>query len=183
MNPSPNLFLIGPSGAGKTSIGRRLATHYDLPFVDLDQVIVERTGVDIPAIFEIEGEAGFRAREKALLAELATGADCVLATGAGAILDADNRQRLGRHGFVLWLDADIQQQLAHLVHDRRRPLLTAPDRRERMDAMAAVRTPLYAATADLRVQVRNEPVRRTAQRTARALDAAWTRHPAGVATP
>lgn len=178
MNPSPNLFLIGPSGAGKTSIGRRLAEQYELPFLDLDREIEEHTGVDIPTIFDIEGETGFRQREAALLDELSQREGIVLATGAGAILDADNRHHLGARGFVLWLDATIGQQLERLSRDRHRPLLANTDRRQRFNDMAAVRTPLYQATADLRVHGHNEAVEHATRRTQCALQTAWTRvHP------
>lgn len=173
MNPSSNLFLIGPSGAGKTSIGRRLATHYGLPFLDLDHEIEEHTGVDVATIFDIEGEAGFRQRETALLDELSTQDGIVLATGAGAILDADNRRCLGEHGFVLWLDASIGQQLERLSRDHQRPLLATPNRKQRLSDMAVIRAPLYQATADLHVSGRSESVEHATVRTLRALDAAW----------
>lgn len=173
MNPSPNLFLIGPSGAGKTSIGRRLAGHYALPFIDLDNEIEKHTGVDIGTIFDIEGETGFRQREAALLDALSRDAGTVLATGAGAILDADNRRLLTERGFVLWLDASIEQQLQRLSRDQRRPLLAGVDRRQRFAGMAAVRTPLYRNTADLRIDGRDEPVAHAFNRVAKSLANAW----------
>ncbi len=149
MNPSRNLFLIGPTGAGKTSLGRRLAAHYGLAFVDLDREIERRTGANVATIFEIEGEAGFRQRESVLLNEFSAGDGVLLATGAGAVLDAANRERLAARGYVLWLQAGIEQQLERLAHDSSRPLLADPDRRARLEAMAAIREPLYQATADL----------------------------------
>ena len=149
MNPSCNLFIIGPTGAGKTSIGRRLAAHYGLPFVDLDQEIERHCGVDVSTVFEIEGEAGFRQRESMLLDEFSAGADVLLATGAGVVLDPRNRALLAARGYVLWLQADIEQQLARLAHDTQRPLLAGTDRRTRLQAMAAIREPLYRGTADL----------------------------------
>lgn len=149
MNPSRNLFLIGPTGAGKTSLGRRLAAHYGLSFVDLDRAIEEHTGTDIATVFEIEGEAGFRHRESALLAEYAAGNDVLLATGAGAVLDPASRATLAAHGYVLWVQAGIDQQLARLSHDNQRPLLNGADRHARLTAMAAARDPLYRATAEL----------------------------------
>ncbi|HET7664271.1 MAG TPA: shikimate kinase [Rhodanobacteraceae bacterium] len=173
MNPSPNLFLIGPSGAGKTSIGRRLAEHYALPFTDLDGEIEHHTGVDIPTIFDIEGEAGFRQREAALLDTLSDTDGIVLATGAGAILDERNRQRLAERGFVLWLDASIEQQLERLSRDQHRPLLAGVDRRRRFADMADVRTPLYRSIADVRITGRNESVAHAFHRILDTLAAHW----------
>lgn len=152
MNPSPNLFLIGSMGAGKTTVGRQIADLYRLPFLDLDQEIEARTGATIELIFELEGEPGFRRRESALLAELASRKGIVLSTGGGAILDAQNRSMLRSRGFVVWLDVGIDAQLARLERDRQRPLLRAPDRRQRLEQLAAVRNPLYAQTADLHLE-------------------------------
>lgn len=149
MNPSPNLFLVGPTGAGKTSVGRKIADLYRLPFLDLDHEISARTGADIPLIFELEGEAGFRRREAAMLAELCAREGIVLATGAGAVLDPDNRALLARRGFVVWLQISVDEQLERLQRDRQRPLLAGPDRRQRLQAMALEREPLYSEIADL----------------------------------
>ena len=151
MNPAPNLFLIGPMGAGKSTVGRHVAERLQMPFVDLDHEIEAHTGASIPLIFELEGETGFRDRERALLAEIAARDGIILATGGGAVLDARNRDALRRRGFVAWLDADVDAQLARLARDRQRPLLRAPDRRERLVEMAALRNPLYAGIADLRL--------------------------------
>ena len=151
MNPAANLFLIGPMGAGKTSIGRRLAEHLKLPFLDLDVVFEERTGASIALTFDIEGESGFRKRESALLAELVSGRGLILSTGGGAILEAGNRELLRNNGFVVWLDTDVDTQLRRLHADRHRPLLMGADRRQRLMQMAALRNPLYAETADLRI--------------------------------
>lgn len=181
MNPSSNLFLIGPSAAGKTSIGKRLAVHFELPFIDLDREIESHTGVDISTIFEIEGEAGFRLREATLLQEC-SGQDCiVLATGGGAILDAYSRQCLRQRGFVLWLQASADQQLQRLSRDRKRPLLAGVDRRQRLLAMAAERDPLYQEIADLPIPGRSEAVQPAATRVLARLDAHWQRHPTSVA--
>lgn len=149
MNPAPNLFFIGPMGAGKTTVGRQIADLFKMPFFDLDHEIEQRTGASVSLIFELEGEAGFRRRERELLAEFATRNHLVLATGGGAVLDPDNRRLLHQRGFVIWLDATVDAQLARLARDRQRPLLLAHDRRERLEAMASERNPLYAQIADL----------------------------------
>jgi shikimate kinase len=149
MNPASNLFLTGPMGAGKTTVGRRLAEMLGLQFFDLDQEIEMRSGATIGLIFELEGEAGFRKRETDLINEFSALHNVVLSTGGGAVLAAENRERLRSRGFVVYLETTVEQQLKRLAHDRKRPLLAAPDRRERLLAMAAEREPLYRETADL----------------------------------
>lgn len=181
MNPSSNLFLIGPSGAGKTSVGRRLASHYGLAFVDLDHEIEAHTGVDIATIFEIEGEAGFRQREAAALDECSRRTGVLLATGAGAVLDAESRARLRARGLVVWLQASVEQQLARLLHDRSRPLLAGVDRRQRLQAMADLRDPLYAGLAELTVPGRHEQVGAASTRAIALIDPFWQRLPAPIA--
>jgi len=151
MNPSANLFLIGPMGAGKTTVGRRVAEALGLRFFDLDHEIEMRSGAEIGLIFELEGEAGFRKRETELLDELTADRDIVLSTGGGAVLTAPNRQHLRDRGFVVYLETTVEQQLRRLMHDRKRPLLAAPDRRERLLALAAEREPLYREIADLMI--------------------------------
>src|SRR5690606_35573884 len=111
-----------------------------------------RTGAAVELIFELEGEAGFRRREQALLAEFAARRNIVLSTGGGAVLDAGNRATLRENGFVVWLDVGVDAQLARLERDRQRPLLRAADRRERLERLAATRNPLYAEIADLRLE-------------------------------
>lgn len=151
MNPAPNLFLVGPMGAGKSTVGRHAAERLGMHFLDLDHEIEQHTGAEVALIFELEGEAGFRAREHALLAELALREGIVLATGGGAILDMRNRHILRERGFVVWLDADVDTQLERLARDRQRPLLRTPDRRERLQSLAGERNALYAEVADLRL--------------------------------
>ncbi len=175
MNPARNLFLIGPTGAGQTTVGRRLAGHYGLPFVDLDQEIERHCGVSVATIFELEGETGFRRRERALLDACTQRAPVVLATGAGAVLDAANRRHLAERGFVLWLDVDVERQLERLAHDRHRPLLAAGDRRARLAAMAEARTPLYRETADLAVAAGEADVAATAAHCIELLERHWQR--------
>jgi shikimate kinase len=149
MNPAPNLFFVGPMGAGKTTIGRRVAERLGLPFHDLDHEIEVHTGVSIGLIFELEGESGFRQREAAVLAELGARSGLVLSTGGGAVLAPENRRCLRARGFVVYLETTVEQQLARLARDRKRPLLAAPNRRERLLELAAVREPLYREVADL----------------------------------
>lgn len=175
MNPSDNLFLIGPMGAGKTSIGRHLATHFKLRFVDLDHEIEAETGADISLIFEMEGEPGFRVRERNLLHEFSAKRGIVLACGGGAVLDADNRRNLADNGFVVYLETSVGQQLERLRRDRARPLLMAPDRRQRLERMAEQRNPLYESIADLRIVTSRDPVTRASARMADLIENAWQR--------
>jgi shikimate kinase len=153
-----NIFLIGPMGSGKTSLGRRVAPRLGLNFIDLDEELERRCGVEVAVIFEIEGEAGFRERERELLAEIASGCGQLVATGGGSVLDPRNREVLRRNGLVVWLRTSVDQQLRRLERDRRRPLLAAPDRRERLTRMAELRNPLYAETAELVFESRNRPM-------------------------
>src|SRR5690606_928392 len=123
MNPAPNLVLVGPMGAGKSSIGKRLASRFGLVFVDLDREIETRTGATIPTIFECEGEPGFRARESATLVDLLQREGLVIATGGGAVLDAGSRQRMRARGFVVYLQVSLARQVERLARDRSRPLI------------------------------------------------------------
>lgn len=178
MNPSCNLFVIGPTGAGKTSLGRRLAAHYGLAFADLDQEIEAHCGAAVATIFALEGEAGFRRRESALLDEHSRRRGVLLATGAGAVLDPANRRHLAERGFVLWLDASVEQQLERLARDTRRPLLAGEDRRGKLEAMAAQRTPLYRETADLAIPGAHEGVPEASARCIVLIDQHWKRQQA-----
>jgi shikimate kinase len=153
-----NIFLIGPMGSGKTSLGKRVAPCLGLDFVDLDDELERRCGVEVAVIFEIEGEAGFRERECRLLAEIAERSGQLVATGGGAVLDPRNRDVLRRSGSVVWLNATVAQQLRRLERDKRRPLLAAPDRRQRLTAMAEARNPIYAEVADVVFESRNRPL-------------------------
>ncbi len=163
------LFLIGPMGSGKTTVGRVLARRLGLSFIDLDQEIERRCGVDVNTIFDIEGEAGFRGRESALLDELSQRDGVLLATGGGSILDPINRERLRQRGLVVWLKTNVDQQLRRLQRDQRRPLLRAPDRRERLDGLASQRDPLYEACAHLMVRSSNMSPGQMAERVAREI--------------
>ena len=148
----PNrIFLIGPMGAGKTTIGKQLAQALGMTFGDSDQEIQRRTGVDIPTIFEYEGEEGFRQREQQAIDDLTQVDNQVLATGGGAILRAENRQHLSARGIVVFLACSPEQQFERTYRDRNRPLLQTEDPLERLKALMAEREPLYLSTADYTV--------------------------------
>jgi len=182
MNPAPNLFFIGPMGAGKSTIGRRTAELLELEFFDLDHEIEEHCGATIPIIFDVEGEAGFRRRESAALADIAARSGIALATGGGAVLADENRRCLHARGFVVYLETTIDEQLARLARDRKRPLLAAPDRRERLEQLAAARTPLYREIADLTVPAgHGGSTAQVAARLARQLGELWQRSAPGQA--
>lgn len=146
-----NIFLIGPMGAGKTTVGRLLAQTLAKTFLDSDREIETRTGASIPLIFELEGEAGFRAREKAMIDELTRREGVVLATGGGAILDPDNRRALAGRGLVVYLETSVDEQLRRTARDENRPLLRTADPRGRLEELLRIRAPLYREIADLTV--------------------------------
>ena len=154
---SLNIFLIGPMGAGKTTVGLLLAKKTRREFVDSDAVLQERTGVPISEIFEREGEQGFRWRERKLIAELVHRSSIVLATGGGAVLDANNRRLLAAHGTVIYLHASISTQLHRLHADRTRPLLRNQDSEEVLTRLFAERAPLYQELCDHRVDMDGLP--------------------------
>ena len=143
------VFLVGPMGAGKTTVGKLLARQLQLMFVDSDHEIEERTGADIPWIFDVEGEAGFREREHSVIEELTQREGILLATGGGAVLRAENRQALAARGYVIYLHATVEQQVARTNQDRNRPLLQSGDPETILCELMAVRDPLYREIADL----------------------------------
>ena len=149
MKPGSNLILVGMMGAGKTTVGRLLARRLKRPFYDSDREIERRCGVRIPVIFEIEGEAGFRARETQVIAELSALEGVVLATGGGAVLSEENRRRLAAGGTVVYLHARPSHLWQRVRHDRNRPLLATPDPQRKLEELYAVRDPLYRELADL----------------------------------
>ena len=155
-------------GAGKTAIGRELARLLKLDFLDADQELERRTGADIPLIFEKEGEAGFRKRERELLQELTQRDRLVLATGGGAVLDPANREALSR-GFVIYLKATVASQAARTGKNRNRPLLQSPDPKARLEELYAVRAPLYEGLARLTVDTDSGQVKKIAERIVEAL--------------
>lgn len=182
MHPAHHLVLVGPMGAGKSSLGRRLAQAYALPFVDLDREIEARAGRDIPALFAEEGEAGFRARERAALVDVLAGPACVLASGGGAVLANDNRAAMRRDGFVVYLKIDVAEQLRRLADDTSRPLIAGDDREAVLQRLAAFRAPLYAEAADLVFEPAGLDKDTAAARLIDRLHAAW-RPAVAPATP
>lgn len=151
MDNARNLFLIGPSGAGKTTVGKLLAEEMGLQFIDTDAAIEERSGVDISWIFDLEGEDGFRNRESRMIHELTDLNGVLLATGAGSILRKSNRKRFISRGTVVYLETPIQQQMERTSKDKNRPLLqgSSEENQKILEAMDEQRSPLYVEVADV----------------------------------
>lgn len=149
MKTCDNIYFVGMMGAGKTTIGRQLARRLKKRFIDCDQEIEARTGVRIPVIFEIEGEAGFRRRESQVLQALSEERDLVLATGGGAVLDPQNRKRLAETGLVIYLCVQPDELFARTRHDRNRPLLQVADPLSKIRELHQQRDPLYREIADI----------------------------------
>ncbi|MFT4580785.1 MAG: shikimate kinase [Gammaproteobacteria bacterium] len=143
------IFLVGPMGSGKTTIGRRVAKSLRKNFVDADQELERRTGASVALIFDVEGEAGFRDREKRIIDELTQLNEVVLATGGGAVLDADNRKVLSDRGFVIYLHALVEELVERTRHDSNRPLLNTDDPVGKMRDILGQRDSLYRSIADL----------------------------------
>jgi shikimate kinase len=154
-----SIYLVGMMGAGKTSVGKLLARHLGKTFHDSDHVIETRTGVKISVIFELEGEAGFRAREAAVISELTALKDIVLATGGGVVLDARNRELLKARGTVVYLRASVNELWNRTRHDRNRPLLRTADPHARLCELHAHRDPLYREVADITVETGSQSLR------------------------
>jgi shikimate kinase len=158
-----NLFLVGLPGAGKSTLGRQLARRLNKHFVDADTELEQRLGVSIPTIFEIEGEAGFRDREEATLAELTQLVDVVLSTGGGAVLRPANRARLKENGTVVYLHADPAVLFERVRHSRNRPLLQTGDPRNRLATLYGERDALYREVADHVIESDRDEVMRFAR--------------------
>jgi len=152
MKHPKNIFLVGPMGAGKSAVGRHLARALHLTFVDSDDEVESRTGVDIAFIFEKEGEEGFRKREAAAIDDLTRLDSVVLATGGGAVMSADTRSNLGGRGFVVYLYTTVDQQVVRTKKGRQRPLLEKGDPRGTLEELLQKRDPLYREIADLIVE-------------------------------
>jgi shikimate kinase len=157
------VFLIGPMGSGKTAVGRHLARMLRFTFHDSDADIEARTGVDIPFIFEKEGEPGFRIREKESIERLTRLESIVLATGGGAVIDPDNRRVLAERGVVVYLATSIDQQLERTRHARHRPLLNDTDPEQKLQDLMQRRAVLYAEIADFTVSTDGRKVQLVAE--------------------
>lgn len=144
-----NIFLIGPMGAGKSTIGRALAKELKLEFYDSDEVIEQRAGANIGWIFDIEGEEGFRRREQKVIEELTQKTNIVLATGGGAIMTPENRIALSARGIVIYLKTSLQQQYERTKRDTKRPLLQTDNLEERLESLGEEREPHYTELADV----------------------------------
>lgn len=175
MKTVANLILVGPMGAGKTSIGRRLARRFALQFRDCDSEVEQSTGARVALIFELEGEAGFREREHRVLQRLCGDHGLLIATGGGAVLREENRSLLRRSGFVVYLRCGVERQLSRLRNDTRRPLLAAPDRRDRLQQMAREREPLYQAVADYTFESDQQRVGNAVDLLQREIEQRWQR--------
>ncbi|HET7203572.1 MAG TPA: shikimate kinase AroK [Steroidobacteraceae bacterium] len=167
-----NVFLVGPMGSGKSAVGRQLARRLGLEFVDSDDEIVTRTGVDVAYIFEKEGEAGFRARESEVIDELTLRHNVVVATGGGAVLDPANRERLRGRGRVVYLRTSVDQQLTRTRRSDTRPLLDNPDPRGTLVRLMALRAPLYAEAAEITVDTDGRKVKTVVDQICRELGVA-----------
>ena len=180
MNQRNNIFLVGMMGAGKSAVGRQLAARLQRSFVDSDHEIQSRTGVSVPVIFEVEGEAGFRKREEQVLDDLSQQEGLVVATGGGAILSALTRSRLKQRGFTIYLHAKAHDLWLRTRNDRSRPLLNCADPRARLEELLLVRDPLYREVADLVVETGRPSVTRLVESLAAQL-IGHSEDPAGAA--
>ncbi|MEM7303914.1 MAG: shikimate kinase [Pseudomonadota bacterium] len=154
-----NISLIGPMGAGKSSIGKRLAQQLKQPFFDSDRLIEEKTGVAISTIFELEGEKGFRHREsKALSAILKDNENAIIATGGGIVLVEDNQRQLTEHSIVIYLQASVEAQINRTKHDKKRPLLQTEDRYSTLQKLAMARNPLYESLANITIDTSQQSI-------------------------
>jgi shikimate kinase len=167
-----NIFLVGPMGSGKTAVGKSLARILGVPFHDSDREIERGTGVDIPYIFEKEGEAGFREREREAIDLLTRMEPIVLATGGGAVLRPENRSCLSARGCVVYLETSIDQLVSRVGRDENRPLLRNVDPRAKLEELLRQRAPLYAEVSDVTVTTDGKRVKTVAEQIARILPGA-----------
>ncbi|MEH6595649.1 MAG: shikimate kinase AroK [Colwellia polaris] len=166
-----NIFLVGPMGAGKSTIGRELADKLHLEFFDSDQEIERRTGADIAWVFDLEGEEGFRLREESVIEDLSEKQGIVLATGGGSVISPQVRNRLSARGIVVYLETTIDKQVARTQRDRRRPLLqTDEEPRTVLENLAVERNPLYEEIADVIVQTDDQSAKVVASKIVERLD-------------
>ena len=173
MKDAGNIFLVGMMGAGKTTVARILAGRLNRTFIDSDQELEARCGVKVPVIFEIEGEAGFRAREATLVDELTSRSGIILATGGGAVLREENRQRLAARGVVIYLRAQPHDLFMRTRHDKNRPLLATPDPQKRLEELFHQRDPFYREAADLVIDTGRQGVQVLVKQILAALAERW----------
>ncbi|MFP3036791.1 MAG: shikimate kinase AroK [Arsenophonus sp. ER-LPS3-MAG3] len=152
-----NIFLVGPMGAGKSTIGRQLAQQLNMEFFDSDQEIERRTGADVSWIFDLEGEEGFREREEKIISELTEKQGIVLATGGGSIISKETRNRLSSRGVVIYLETTIDKQMIRTQRDKKRPLLQVDEiDRKVLEKLAQERNPLYEEIKDITIHTNNQ---------------------------
>lgn len=165
-----SIFLIGPMGAGKSTVGRILAEKLNYQFVDSDHEIEAKTGATIPMIFDIEGESGFRVREMHAIDELTQRSETVLATGGGAIIKEENRKHLRSRGFVVYLKSPVESLVQRTAHDRNRPLLQTGDPEAVLRQLLVEREPYYCEVADLIIETEQASVHRVVRQILDALE-------------
>lgn len=181
--PQGNVYLIGPMGSGKTTVGQRVAQLLGLEFLDCDHELENRTGASVALIFDVEGETGFRDRETRMLEELTARRGVLLATGGGVVLSQRNRELLRGSGLVVYLSTSVAQQIKRLRRDRSRPLIQTSDWRERLKQLAADRNPLYEELADIDFPSRDRSPDISAQKLAELISEHMNREDPGAATP
>jgi shikimate kinase len=168
--PPTRIFLVGLMGAGKTTLGKQLAKALKLKFIDSDDEIEKRTGVTIATIFDIEGEAGFRDREAAVIDELTQRDGIVLATGGGAVLRDKNREHLKQRGTTVYLNATVEHLYSRTKRDRKRPLLQTADPKARLQELFDLRDPLYREVAEIVLSTGKQPVKTVLQQLLKQLE-------------
>ena len=174
MNKSgSNIYLIGPMGSGKTTIGQRVAKRLKMEFIDCDRNLEKQTGASVNLIFDVEGESGFRTRESKMLKVLTSRNNVLVATGGGTVLREENRELLKRTGLVVYLQTSVNQQLHRLRLDRTRPLLQEGNRRQKLTRLAAARNPVYEELADLVFTSKNRGPEITARHLTEAILSYW----------
>ena len=174
ISPAGNVYLIGPMGSGKTTIGQRVAERLGLEFFDCDRELEEQTGASVSLIFDVEGEAGFRERETRMLEQLTERRGVLVATGGGAVLRKENRELLRRSGLVVYMSTSVTQQLRRLNRDRTRPLLQSGDRKAKLARLAQQRNPLYEDLADIEFPSHNRGLDATADALAQLIRSHWS---------
>ena len=164
MQEIDNIILVGPMGAGKTTIGRQLAKKLSKEFYDSDHEIEKHTGADVSLIFELEGEEGFRKRESQLLKELVSNKNIVLSTGGGAVLDPENRKLLSDNGIIIYLKSTAEKLYRRIADDKRRPLIQTDDRLNKIKKILEEREPLYQSLANEIIETKELSIKQITQK-------------------